>query len=71
MRKSTPIDRQPEAAPPDRGCAFAPKCASCPWRVCIQTLPPKKQGEFTAAWTLLRRYLVPEASTAAVKQHSL
>ena len=44
-------------APPDRGCAFAPKCASCPWLVCIQTLSPKKRGQFTAAWTLLRNYL--------------
>ena len=46
---------------PDRGCAYAPRCQTCPWLVCIQTLSPKKRGEFTAAWTLLRRYLAPEA----------
>ena len=55
MSKSTIIDRQPEGALPDTGGAYAPKCAGSPWVVCIQTLSPKKRGQFTAAWTLTWR----------------
>ena len=38
MDTSTIVDRQPEAAPPDVGCAYAPKCAECWLARCVLEL---------------------------------
>ena len=48
---------RPEAAAPDRGCQYAPRCTACPWSVCVKELPTQERHDFLVALRLVRRYL--------------
>lgn len=48
------------SASTDTGCAYAPKCLSCPWATCVKELPPEERLPFVAALRLVRRYLPAE-----------
>jgi len=52
-----PPQHRPEAAAPDTGCSYAPKCVGCPWRTCIQELPAHERRIFVDALRLVRGYL--------------
>ena len=41
----------------DRGCSFAPRCLTCPWRVCLQTARAEERLELAAALRVVRRYV--------------
>ncbi len=45
---------------PDRGCAYAPRCVTCPWAVCIKQLPTAERGEFRAALKIVLSYAAVE-----------
>ena len=45
----------------DRGCRYAPRCATCPWQVCRYELPEAERAEFRAAWERVQRDLVADA----------
>jgi len=45
----------------DRGCRYAPKCANCPWRMCIKELPTRERLEFITALRLIEKHLLVEA----------
>ena len=60
MGKSTTIDRQPEAAPPDTGCWAAPKCADC-WLVrCVLELSGAETRKLGDALRVIKVFARPE-----------
>ena len=50
----------------DRGCSFAPRCLTCPWRVCLQTTRPEERLELAAAMRVVKKYVrAPERALTA------
>lgn len=47
----------------DRGCEWAPKCVTCPWRECVKELRARERHELIDALRIVRRYL-PEPDRA-------
>ena len=41
---------------PDTGCEYAPKCLTCPWRVCILQLPADERRVFGLAWRVIESF---------------
>ena len=41
---------------PDTGCAYAPKCLTCPWRSCILHLPADERRIFGLAWRVIEAF---------------
>ena len=63
MGKSTIVDRQPEAAPPDAGCWAAPSCIACPWARCVQDMSGAEVRKLVDALRVLQLFARPEAFT--------
>jgi len=55
------MKRKPPAteAQLDRGCLYAPKCVSCPYRKCIKELELPKRAEFADAWRIVIAHMAP------------
>jgi hypothetical protein len=45
--------RKPGDEIEDRGCRYAPTCATCPWRECVWVMPPGDRRVFVLAYKTL------------------
>ncbi len=43
----------------DRGCRYAPRCVSCPFKKCIKELDAATRAEFADAWRIVVSHLAP------------
>ena len=58
-RPPKPVSRVDGAGLPimeDNGCAYAPACLTCPWRLCILQLPLNERRVFGLAWRVIASF---------------
>ena len=63
MTKAKPSGNE---ALPDRGCLYAPRCVSCPFRKCIKELDAATRAEFIVAWRVLAAHMAEPDSAIQV-----